>query len=73
MTFYDPKDIWDIIANVQQTWLSDRGINTKATSAQVFIDYLTVSTGTSFILFLHDPETSLTGGAKKGRHKNYLQ
>jgi hypothetical protein len=55
---YDPNTISSIIAKAQKTWLSDRGINTKAASAQVL---------------LHDPETPLTGGAKKGRPKKLLQ
>jgi hypothetical protein len=44
---YDPKAISSIIAKAQKTWLSDRGINTKAASAQVLIDYLTVSPDTA--------------------------
>jgi hypothetical protein len=40
-------------------------------SAQVLIDYLTVSPDTSCILLLHDPATPLTGGAKEGRPKKY--
>jgi hypothetical protein len=39
---YDPKAISNVIAKAQKTWLSDRGINTRAASAQVLIDYLTV-------------------------------
>jgi hypothetical protein len=64
---YNPNDISNIIAKAQQTWLSDRGINTKAASTQVLIDYLTVSPDTSCVFLLHNPETPLTGGAKKGR------
>jgi uncharacterized protein YlbG (UPF0298 family) len=66
---YDPKAISNVIAKAQKTWLSDRGINTRAASAQVLIDYLTVSPDTSCAFLLHDPETPLTGGAKKGRPK----
>jgi hypothetical protein len=66
---YDPKAISNVIAKAQKTWLSDRGINTRAASAQVLIDYLTVSPDTSCVFLLHDPETPLTGGAKKGRPK----
>jgi hypothetical protein len=66
---YDPKAISNIIAKAQKTWLSDRGVNTKAASAQVLIDHLTVSPDTSCVFLLHDPETPLTGGAKKGRPK----
>jgi hypothetical protein len=69
---YDPKDISNVIAKAQKTWLSDRGINTKASSAQVLIDYLTVSPDNSCVFLLHDPETPLTGGAKKGRPKKTL-
>jgi hypothetical protein len=64
---YDPKDISNFIAKAQKTWLSDRGINTKAASTQFLIDYVTVSTDTSCVFLLHDPETPLTSGAKKGR------
>jgi hypothetical protein len=63
---YDPKAISNFIAKAQKTWLSDRGINTRAASAQVLIDYITVSPDTSCVFLLHDPETPLTGGAKKG-------
>jgi hypothetical protein len=63
---YDPKAISNLIAKAQKTWLSDRGINTRAASAQVLIDYLTVFPDTSCVLLLHDPETPLTGGSKKG-------
>jgi hypothetical protein len=66
---YDPKAISNIIDKAQKTWLSDRGINTRAASAQVLIDYLTVSPDTSCVFLLHDPETPLTGGAKKGHLK----
>jgi hypothetical protein len=40
---YDPKAISNVIAKAHKTWLSDRSINTRAASAQVLIDYLTVS------------------------------
>jgi hypothetical protein len=70
---YDPKAISNIIAKAQKTWLSDMGINTRAASAQVQIDYLTVFPDTSCVFLLHDPETPLTGGAKKGRPKKLLQ
>jgi hypothetical protein len=70
---YDLKAIYNVIAKAQKTWLSDRGINTRAASAQVLIDYLTVSPDTSCVFLLHDPETPLTGGAKKGRPKKNLQ
>jgi hypothetical protein len=63
---YNPKAISNIIAKAQNTWLSDRGINTNATSTQVLIDYLMVSPVTSCVVLLHKPETPLTGGAKKG-------
>jgi hypothetical protein len=68
---YDPKAISNVIAKAQKTWLSDRGINTRAASAQVLLDYITVSPDTSCVFLLHDPETPLTGGAKKGRQKNF--
>jgi hypothetical protein len=70
---YDTKALSNVISKAHKTWLSDRGINTKATSAQVLIDYLTVSPDTSCIFLLHDPFIPLTGGAKKGRPKNDLQ
>jgi hypothetical protein len=42
--FYDPKAaISNIIIKAKNTWLSDRGINTKVASAQVLVDYLTIS------------------------------
>jgi hypothetical protein len=66
---YDPKALSNIKAKAQKTWLSYRGINTRAASAQVLIDYLTVSPDTSCVFLLHDPEIPLTGGAKKGRPK----
>jgi hypothetical protein len=66
---YNPNAISNVIATAQNTWLSDRGINTKATSAQVLIDYLTFSPDTSCVFLLHDPEIHLTGGAKKGHPK----
>jgi hypothetical protein len=59
--------ISNIITKTQKTWLSDRGINTKAASAQVLVDYLTVSPDTGCVFLLHDPDSPLTGGAKKGR------
>jgi hypothetical protein len=52
---YDPKAISNVIAKAKKTWLSDRGINTRAASAQVLIDYLTVSPDTSCVFLLHDP------------------
>jgi hypothetical protein len=64
---YDPKAISNVIAT--KTWLSDRGINTRAASAQVLTDYITVSPDTSCVFLLNEPETPLTGGAKKGRPK----
>jgi hypothetical protein len=57
----------------KKTWLSDRGINTRAAFAQILIDYLTVSPDTSCVFLLHDPEKPLTGGAKKGRPQKILQ
>jgi hypothetical protein len=68
---YDPKAISNIIIKVKNTWLSDRDINTKSVSAQVLVDYLTVSPDTSCVFLLHDPDSTLTGGAKKGRPKKY--
>jgi hypothetical protein len=65
----DPKSISNVIAKAHKTWLLDRGVNTRAASAQVLIDYLTVSPDTSCVFLLHDPETPLHGGTKKGRPK----
>jgi hypothetical protein len=53
---YDPKAIYiisNVIAKAPKTWLSDRGgINTKAaSSAQVLIDYLTVSPDTTVVAY----------------------
>jgi SOS response regulatory protein OraA/RecX len=62
---YDPKAISNVITKAKKTWLSDRGINTKAAPAQVQIDYLIVSPDTSCVFLLHDPEMPLTSGAKK--------
>jgi hypothetical protein len=70
---YDPKAISNVIAKASHAWLSHRGINTIAASAQVLIHYLTVPPDTSCIFMLHDPYTPLTGGAKKGRPKIHLQ
>jgi hypothetical protein len=42
--------ISNVIVKAQHIWLSDRGTKTKDTSAQVMIDYLTVSTDTSCII-----------------------
>jgi hypothetical protein len=70
---YYPEAISNVIAKAQQTWLSDRGINARAASAQVLIDYLIFSPDTSCVFLLHDPETHLTGGAKKGCPKKLLQ
>jgi uncharacterized protein YlbG (UPF0298 family) len=67
----DSKAVSNDIAKAQKTWLLYRGINTKATSAQVLIKYLTVSDDTSCVVLLHDPATPLTGAAKKGRPKKY--
>jgi hypothetical protein len=36
-------------------------------SAQILVDYYTVSPDTSCVLLLHDPDLTLTGGAKTGR------
>jgi hypothetical protein len=63
---YDPKAISNIISKPQKIWRSDKGINTQAVSAHVSFDYLTVSPDTSCI-FLLDPDSPLTDGAKKGR------
>jgi predicted DNA-binding WGR domain protein len=66
---YDPKAISNVIAKAQKTWLLYRGINTKAASAEVLICHLTVSPDTSCVFLLHNPDTPLTGVAKKGRAK----
>jgi uncharacterized protein (DUF1800 family) len=71
--FYDPKAISNFISKAQKPWLSDRGINTRAASAQVLIDYLTVSPDTSCVFLLHDPEMPLNGGAKKGHPQKKFQ
>jgi hypothetical protein len=66
---YDPNAISDSIAKSQKTWLSDRGINTKAVSAKVLIDYLTVSLDTSCVFLLCGLDSILTGGTKNGMPK----
>jgi hypothetical protein len=63
------KAISNVIAKAHKTWLSDKGINTRAASSQVLIDYLTVSPDPSCLFLLHEPETPQTGGANKGRPK----
>jgi hypothetical protein len=68
---YDHKAISSIISKAQKTWLSDRGINTTAVAAQVLVDYLTVSPYSSCVFLLHDPDSPLTDGTKKGRSKKY--
>jgi hypothetical protein len=52
---HHPKAISNGIAKAQKTWISDRGINTRTASAQVLIDYITVSPDTSCVFLLHDP------------------
>jgi hypothetical protein len=59
------------VAKAKKMWLSERGIDTKAASAHVLVDHLTVSPDCSCVFLLHDPDSSLTGGAKKGRPKKY--
>jgi hypothetical protein len=66
---YDPKAISNIISKAQKTWLSDRGLNTKDAPAQVLLDYLTVCPDSSCVFLLHDPESYLTDGPKKGGPK----
>jgi hypothetical protein len=66
---YNPKVVSNIIIKANNTCISERGINTKAASTQVLIDYLMISPDTSCVFLLHDPHISLTGGAKKGRPK----
>jgi hypothetical protein len=46
-------------------------INTKAASAQVLLDYLTVSPDTCCVFLLYDPDSTLTGGTKKSRPKKF--
>jgi hypothetical protein len=60
---YDPKAISNVVAKAKKTRLSERGIETKAVSAQVLVDYLTVSPDCSYVILLHDPNSALTGGA----------
>jgi hypothetical protein len=69
---FNPKAISNIIAKKQKTWISVRGISTKAASAQVLVDHLTVSPDSSCVFLLHDPNSPLTGSAKKGRPKKSL-
>jgi hypothetical protein len=38
-------------------------------SAQVLVDYLTVSPDSSCAFLLHDPDSPLTGATEKGRPK----
>jgi hypothetical protein len=70
---FDPKAISNVITKAQERWISDRGINTRAASAQVLIDYITVSPDTSCVFLLRDPENPLTGGAKKRSSQTNLQ
>jgi hypothetical protein len=55
---YDPKVISNMIAKAQKTWLSYRGINTKAVSAQILVEYLTVSPDTSCLFLIRDPDST---------------
>jgi uncharacterized protein YlbG (UPF0298 family) len=67
---YDPKAIIsNVVAKANKTWLSERGIDTNAASAQVLVDYLAVSPDCSCVFLLHDPDSALMGGAKKDRPK----
>jgi hypothetical protein len=40
---YDPNAISNVVAKAKKMWLSERGIDTKAASAKVLVEYLTVS------------------------------
>jgi hypothetical protein len=40
---YDPRAISNVVAKKMKMWLSERGISTKAASAQVLVDCLTAS------------------------------
>jgi hypothetical protein len=64
---YDPKAISNVVAKAKKMWLSERGIDTKAASAQVLVDYLALSPDCSCVFSLHDPDPAFMGGAKKGR------
>jgi hypothetical protein len=66
---YHPKAIFNIIAKAQKAWLSNRGINTKTASAQVLVDYLSVSLNNSCVFLLHEPDSTLTGSTKKVKPK----
>jgi hypothetical protein len=65
---YNPKAISNVIAKAKKIWISDRGITTRAASAQVLIDCLTVSPGTSCVFLLHDPETPCFPGQAVGKN-----
>jgi uncharacterized protein YlbG (UPF0298 family) len=49
---YNPKAISNVVAKAKQTWLLERGIDTKAASARVLVDYLTASPDCSFFCFM---------------------
>jgi hypothetical protein len=66
---YDPKAISNVVSKAKKMWLSERGIDTKAASAQVLVDYLRVSPDCSCVFLFHDQDPALTGGAKKCRPK----
>jgi uncharacterized protein YlbG (UPF0298 family) len=68
---YDHNAISNVVAKAKKTLLSERGIDTKAASAQVLVDYLTVSPDCSCVFLLDDPDSALMDGAKKGRPKKY--
>jgi hypothetical protein len=51
---YVPRAIFNVITKAQRNWLSDRGINTKAASAQVLIAYITVSPYTTCVFLIYD-------------------
>jgi hypothetical protein len=66
---YDPKAISNVMVKSKKMLISERVINTKAASAQVLVDYLTVSPDCSCVFLLHDPDSALMGGTKKCRPK----
>jgi uncharacterized protein YlbG (UPF0298 family) len=65
---YDPKAISNVVAKAKKTWLLERGIDMKAASAQVLVDYLTVSPDCSCVFLLHDSYSALAGG-RAGQRK----
>jgi hypothetical protein len=58
IVFTIPRPYPIVLPKHRRPIFSDRGINTKAASAQVLVDYLNVSLDTSCIFLLHNPDST---------------